>query len=45
MVSIAELELNNIADGGGHYIWHKRILRATDDNGNDLVRSNCFPLC
>lgn len=37
MVAIAELELDDIADGGGYRVGHKGILWSTNDDGDNLV--------
>lgn len=37
VVAIGELELHNVADGCDDGVGHKGVLRATDDDGDDLV--------
>jgi hypothetical protein len=44
VVAVTELELNDVTHSCCHYVGHKRILWAADDNGNDLVRLGYFNL-
>lgn len=44
MVTIAELELDNIANRCRHNVGHKGILWATDNYRYDLIRLGCSML-
>jgi hypothetical protein len=37
VVAVAELELDNVADGGGHGVRGEGVLGAADDDGDELV--------
>lgn len=37
MIAIAELELDDISQGGDNGIWSESVLRATDNDWNQLI--------